>query len=83
MFREITRPSLVCDGTSRPTHPSLYHNHRSLEVYKFAPGSYSSLQQSDDKKLELAVYPLEDENTDYFLEVIDYFAMPADVEPLE
>ena len=49
------RPSLVCDWTLRSTHHSLDHNQGSLAVYKFAPGSYPSLQKSDNKKLNYAM----------------------------
>ena len=43
------RPSLVCDGTLRPTHPSLDHNHGSLAVANFAPGSYPALKENYNK----------------------------------
>ena len=41
------------------------------------------MQQNDDKKLDLTVYPLKDVQPDYFRECIDYFAIPAEVEPSE
>ena len=41
------------------------------------------MQQNDDKKLELSVYPLNDVQLDYFLEGIDYLAMQVDVEHSE
>ena len=62
-----------------PTHHSLDHNQGSLAVAKFATGSYPSLQQNYNKKLDLAVHPTKDEQPDYLLEGIDYFFMPAEV----
>ena len=41
------------------------------------------MQQNDDTKLDHAVYPRNDEHTYCFLDGIDYFAMPAEVEPSE
>ena len=82
-FATSTLLTLVCDWTSRSTHPSLDHNHGLLAVAKFSPGSYQSLQQNDDTKLDHAVYHPNDEQPDYFLEGIVYFAMPAEVEPSE
>ena len=54
-----------------------------MGVAKFAPGSYPSWLQNDDKKLDQAVYHLKDVQPYYFMEGIDYFAIPADVEPSE
>ena len=41
------------------------------------------MQHNDDKKLDLAVYSSKDKQPHYFLEGIEYFAMPAEVEPSE
>ena len=64
--------SLACDGTSSSTPPSIYHNQELVAVATFATGSYPystlPVQQSDDKKLELAVYHTKDEQPDYIVE---------------
>ena len=41
------------------------------------------MQQNDDKKLDLTLYPMKDVQPDYLLEGIDYFAIPAEVESSE
>ena len=41
------------------------------------------MQQNEDKKLNYAVYPPKEYQPDYFLEGINYLAIPADVRPSE
>ena len=92
----ITKPDLIMEdvavffATFRPPHLSADHNQESLAVDKVAPGSYPPSKKTVDTELIHAVYHPEDDQPkiaswqpDYFLEGIDYFAMPAEVKPSE